>query len=93
MVLVGDPCNALPSDEIQFSYETEVLAVDWNQLMIDSEGETRWHPALGGTGLLVSTGIGDGLYPVQVRLVDCGDWGTRVAELRIVFLPYETKEL
>jgi hypothetical protein len=38
-------------------------------------------------GALVSTGIGDGFYPVLVTTVDLGEWGKRISRLEIVFLP------
>lgn len=43
------------------------------------------HP--GHTAVACSTGLGDGLYPVVVRVVDLPDWGERVAELRVLFMP------
>jgi hypothetical protein len=36
----------------------------------------------------VSTGIGDGRYKVEARYINDPDWGKRVAEIRIKFLPH-----
>lgn len=44
------------------------------------------------SGVVVSSGLGDGLYPVEVRYVDLPDWGRRVAEVRIVFIEAERTE-
>lgn len=49
-----------------------------------------------GAGVSVSTGLGDGLYPVYVKVgqVGCGDesWGERVKEIKIVFIPHPVLE-
>lgn len=39
-------------------------------------------------GVIVQTGLGDGLYPIEVRMVDDPDWGRRVAEMRVRFMPH-----
>ena len=38
------------------------------------------HP---GVAVAFSSGIGDGLYPVYAKIVDLGDWGLRIAEIRV----------
>jgi hypothetical protein len=40
-------------------------------------------------GLIVRTGFGDGVYPVEARFTDEGDLGRRVAEIRIQFIESE----
>lgn len=42
-------------------------------------------PAL--TAVVCSPGLGDGRYPVVVRVVDLPGWGERVAEVRVLFFP------
>lgn len=39
-----------------------------------------------GKGVCVHAGYGDGTYQVWVRYSNEGDWGIRVAELRVVFI-------
>lgn len=39
-----------------------------------------------GTGVAFSSGLGDGHYEVFARYQDCGDWGRRVAEVKIVMI-------
>lgn len=34
----------------------------------------------------VTSGLGDGCYPVYAKYVDVPGWGKRVAELRVVFI-------
>lgn len=41
----------------------------------------------------VKTGLGDGIYEVEVRYEELPGWGKRVAEMRIVFLTDEMKEI
>lgn len=36
----------------------------------------------------VTTGLGDGQYAIEARYEDLGEWGRRVAEIRIKFLPH-----
>ena len=45
----------------------------------------------GGSAVAVSSGFGDGYYPVYVEVGDYGKWGQRVASLTIVFIE-EPKE-
>lgn len=40
-----------------------------------------------GWAVHCSTGLGDGLYPVVVRVVNLPGFGERVAELRVLFFP------
>jgi hypothetical protein len=47
---------------------------------------------VGAPGLLVSTGLGDGRYPVDVLYEDLGDLGRRVACVQITFLPDHTHD-
>jgi len=45
-------------------------------------------PIAGDLGVVVSTGLGDGMYDVEARIEDIEGWGERVAEVRIRFLPH-----
>jgi len=38
-----------------------------------------------GLGVCVSTGFGDGSYPVYARIVDEGDWGRRISAIFVDF--------
>jgi hypothetical protein len=55
-----------------------------------SDSEHAQVPIIGGdfSAVLVSTGMGDGRYPVEGRFVDC-PFGRRVAEIRVRFLDDE----
>ncbi len=37
-----------------------------------------------GDAIVFSSGFGDGCYPVVAKYEDCGDWGTRITEVRIL---------
>lgn len=43
--------------------------------------------------VVVSTGLGDGTYDVEVRYEEVPKWGKRVAEMRIVFLTEEMLDI
>ena len=44
------------------------------------------------TAVVCDSGLGDGRYPVVVRLVKVPGWGDRVAELRVLFLGQEVAQ-
>lgn len=53
------------------------------------------YPGNSGKGILTSTGFGDGCYDVFVKLKKikgCGNWGTRVSEMKVVFIGEEDEE-
>lgn len=84
---VGDPCYVVAKDcDQQFE--------SWSEFC-DKLDENKTYPRtksfpykLGheGLGVVVSTGFGDGRYPVFVRYKDMGAWGRRVAEVKVVFI-------
>ena len=45
------------------------------------------HPTDTAVAVVCSSGLGDGRYPVVVRVVNLPFWGERVAELRVLFFP------
>lgn len=82
---VGDPCYCVTPDAGNHP------AVSWaafcerlDQSGHDQQGFTAFPYALGheGLGIAVSTGYGDGEYPVQIRRNAEG----RIAELRVLFI-------
>jgi hypothetical protein len=83
---VGDPCYVLHKEAT-----APDLGPDWmgfcDRLAVrERNGAAQWHyrdGAGGGLGVSVSTGYGDGSYPVYVRHNEEG----RVAEVRVVFIP------
>jgi hypothetical protein len=44
----------------------------------------RGHP---GAGVIVSTGLGDGAYPVYAKITNT-KYGKRLTEIRVVFIPH-----
>jgi len=77
---IGDPCYVLPDDA------TENPGTDWMDFCakIGSEPHTSFNYQLGheGVGVCVSTGYGDGTYPVVARIGDDG----RVQAVEVVFI-------
>lgn len=51
-----------------------------------SAGQLRHELGHPGAGVVTSSGYGDGSYPVYATYADEGDWGIRVASVRIDFL-------
>jgi hypothetical protein len=60
----------------------------------DANAAIPWHPVgiieseRDQTAAVVTTGLGDGVYPVEVRWENVPRWGRRVAEVRVRFLPH-----
>ena len=55
----------------------------------DGRGAVQLHYQKGHSGVAVAfaSGFGDGEYDVYGHFVDCGDWGIRLAEVKIVLIP------
>lgn len=94
---IGDPCYILHKDKPAYEGATpeglpESLGKDWHGFC-DTLGEDyqtmKSYPYdLGheGLGVCVSTGFGDGTYPVYARVTEEAGWGKRVAQIFIDFM-------
>ena len=86
---IGDPCYILHKQPGELP---ESVGKDWGEFCdkLDHSGPTlqSFNYALGheGLGVCVSTGYGDGSYPVYAFISDEGDWGNRVGAIFIDFL-------
>jgi hypothetical protein len=70
IIMIGDPCYTLPDDA---SHRTDA-AKEWDtfcDVLFESESRRKGVEPFGsGIGLVVSSGYGDGSYPVYVRYED-----------------------
>jgi hypothetical protein len=81
VLMLMDPCYVR---DVGFDFDTEVV-----EFM--GEGDTLqldFPAGHGGKGVVVRTGLGDGVYPVEARWEDAPGWGRRIAEVRVTFLPH-----
>lgn len=93
MIWLGDPCYILHRDEGQ---EPVDVGKDWSEFCerfherAKDTGTAQFAYNMGhdGLGVCVNSGLGDGVYPVEARYEDDPNWGKRVAEVRIKFLPH-----
>ena len=95
---IGDPCYILHKDKPAYSGAApeglpESLGKDWGDFCDKLDHEhgpllQSFPYAMGheGLGICVSTGYGDGYYPVYAHISDEGTWGKRVAAIFIDFL-------
>jgi hypothetical protein len=94
---IGDPCYILHKDKPAYEGATpeglpESLGKDWGEFCnkLDHSGPLlqSFPYAMGheGLGICVSTGFGDGMYPVYAHISEEGDWGKRVSAIFIDFL-------
>ena len=88
---VGDPCYLIQSSnpdgldnlpkEIE-NWPNFIQSLGTDDPVIKSFNHKRGHE---GLGVCVSSGIGDGLYPVFATVEDIPGWGERVTSVRIDF--------
>ncbi len=81
---VGDPCYILHTEDEDNAKE---LGTTWGEFcdkLTEDGVYTKFNYPLGheGLGIAISTGYGDGFYPVYIKKNPNG----RVAEIRIVFI-------
>ncbi len=90
---IGDPCYVL-SDEASERDQVK----NWTEFC---EGLGKDYPTMKsfnfkmgheGLGVCVSTGFGDGLYPVYATISDEPDWGKRIKKITIVFIEDDDTE-
>jgi hypothetical protein len=81
IVWIGDPCYTMtPDTPFAFSNWQEFVGQTFER---EVDGVARWTgPMAGDIGVTVTTGGGDGVYPVQVRR-DAATGG--IVELRVLF--------
>lgn len=82
---IGDPCYILHKGK-KFP---KALGASWPEFCRKLDGDhTQFNYDIGhaGLGVVVSTGYGDGEYPVYVRRDDEGS----IAEVKVVFIEKET---
>jgi len=85
---IGDPCYVLPDDA---SERSEVN--DWDIFCAGMRGQLsqQFYYAMGheGLGVCVTTGFGDGMYPVVANIIDDPVLGKRIASVTIEFITEE----
>lgn len=88
---VGDPCYILHADKLP-----EDIGKNWMDFCDKIEGVDyptlkQFNYDLGhpGLGVCVSTGFGDGEYPVYAIVSDEGVWGKRVKSITVEFISEE----
>ena len=78
---LGDPCYVLHTDKTPKS-----IGKNWSEFcdIITKKDNHQFNYDAGhpGLGVVVSTGYGDGCYPVEIRRNDEG----RIAEVRVKFV-------
>ena len=101
---IGDPCYIMHTTTTKDGKEVPAplpatLGKDWGEfcdkLNYDGPVMQSFNYELGheGLGCLVSTGYGDGSYPVYALVLDEGDWGKRVAALFVDFFGLMQEEI
>ncbi len=92
---IGDPCYILHKKKSELP---KSLGKDWGEfcdtLGSDNPTAKSYSYAIGheGLGVCVSTGMGDGLYPVYALIKQDGEWGKRVMAVFIDFYDLLDKE-
>jgi len=94
---IGDPCYVIPSKKNHYGHKSsfeELGLTDWGKFCDSIEygaptlQQYNYPAGHSGLGVLVSSGFGDGTYDVYAKVIKT-DWGTRVKELKVVFIDEE----
>ena len=84
---LGDPCYILHTDS---GKPPTTLGKSWEEFckLLGSKDIISFDHEKGheGLGVVVSSGLGDGLYPVYVKRVQDKEFGNRIAEVKIKFM-------
>ena len=83
---IGDPCYVMGDDASSRVTDWMGFCENLSSSGHDKNGHST--PLGDGTGIAISTGYGDGCYPVFIKRSDEG----RVAEVKIVFIEKEIAE-
>ena len=87
LVWIGDPCYVMGDD-------ASSRVTNWITGFCDKLTERNVNTPLGkGTGMAISSGYGDGEYPVYVEYSDEGAWGVRVKSVTVEFLEDEDDDV
>jgi hypothetical protein len=80
---IGDPCYIMGDDASD-------RVRSWSDFCYEMDGSDmksfNYEAGHEGLGVCVSTGFGDGFYPVHAVISDEGDWGKRVKSVTITFI-------
>lgn len=88
---LGDPCYIMHTDK-----PPKAIGEDWGEFCNTIDDDK--HPTMQsynfdmgheGLGVLVSSGIGDGLYPVYAEVEELKNWGKRVKKVWVEFFEDE----
>jgi len=86
---IGDPCYCVTPDATEHPAET------WDKFCekLFTNGKSpdikqwNWKSGNPGLGVSVSTGNGDGMYPVLIKRIIDDDGCSCIAEVKVIFLP------
>lgn len=79
-IIIGDPCSIDDYHDKETRYDG----------LVEAGTKTFKNNRKIDINLTLSTGIGDGYYPVIGRIVDLGRFGKRLAEIHIEFITDES---
>jgi len=81
-IMLVDPCYVLPDKIGDIATDKDYTYEDF---LNDFSGGLLHKDILDKCAVVLSTGFGDGCYPVYALISDEGDWGKRVKEVKIKF--------
>tara|TARA_Y100001963_G_C6641604_1_gene381254 strand:- start:285 stop:668 length:384 start_codon:yes stop_codon:yes gene_type:complete len=88
MCWIGDPCEFIPNEGQEWGLAKNPQAKTWEVLCEEMSGRNEAKTIEGfdydGVGIVVSTGDGDGYYPVTIKRDGMG----RIMSATVTFLKY-----
>ena len=88
LIWLGDPCYIIGKEADHRWDEWSDFCNDMDQDNWPDTKQFNFRMGHAGLGVTVSTGYGDGLYPVEVKRTSKG----RIAEVRLVFIEEEDED-
>ena len=86
---LGDPCYFIQSLNLPQEITDWVSFVEAIGTSRPTAHAFKHTSGVEGLGVCVSTGVGDGLYPVYANIEEVPGWGERVTSVRIEFIEGE----
>jgi len=86
-LIICDPCRAAAASTVFIHAD-----IDFNELAIKGIRSHQLRRDSDPLAVVVETGLGDGMYKVEACYEDLSEWGRRIAEIRIKFLPHPQLE-
>lgn len=100
-VFIGDPAYLVVNEDVNSDLDHQILSKEdgaHDAWAMSNPQDPYTHEAVfakghTGAGVSLSTGLGDGVYPVFATYADTEGWGRRIVRAEIVFIAGEAPDI